>query len=203
MLDTWPTAGGGAAQNSSSRLAETALARLAMTLGRPLGGLPAQPVLDLMMTFLRRRHPGLFERLDELGETDVLIDPVDMPACLHIGLGASPRLRLVDRGAQPAAATVRGTFAVLLDLAEGRIDGDALFFSRDLAIEGDTEIVVALRNAVDAEELNLEAEVQVALGPLGRFVPPARQHLTRLVERLERVRLSIIGAVPARAPERL
>jgi predicted lipid carrier protein YhbT len=34
-------------------------------------------------------------------------------------------------------------------MIDGALDGDALFFSRDLRVSGDTEAVVALRNALD------------------------------------------------------
>ncbi|HYD30246.1 MAG TPA: SCP2 sterol-binding domain-containing protein [Azospirillaceae bacterium] len=197
MHDSWAT------RDTAPRLAETALARLAMALGKPLGGLPARIPLDVMMAFLKRRHPGLFERLEELGDAEVLVDPIDMPACLAMRLGTNPRLRLVERGTHEAAGTIRGTFAVLLDLLEGRIDGDALFFSRDLVIEGDTEVVVALRNAVDAEEMNLEADLQAALGPLGRFVPSARGQLTRLLEFVGRTRAHVLGTDPARLSQGL
>ncbi|MCW2248992.1 putative lipid carrier protein YhbT [Azospirillum fermentarium] len=169
------------------RAAETLMARAALTLGRgiisrPFGGPPVQAVLDLGMALLRRRHPGLCGRLADLDGAEVLIDPTDMPACLTLRLGPAPRLRLVRRdGAPPCTAAVRGRFAVLLDLLEGRIDGDALFFSRDLTVEGDTETVVALRNAVDGEDMNLSAALAALPGPLGRLAPPAHAVLTRVL----------------------
>lgn len=163
----------------SDRLPETLLARLALTLGRPLGGLPAQPALDLIIGALKRRHPGIFERLADFGDAQVLIDPVDMPAALVLRFGQAPRLRLRERtaaaGADDIDATIRGRFPALLNLLEGRIDGDALFFTRDLSIEGDTELVVALRNAVDGEDIDLAADIAAALGPAGRLVGPLRR----------------------------
>jgi hypothetical protein len=59
----------------------------------------------------------------------------------------------------------------LFDLMEGRLDGDALFFSRALVIEGNTEVVVALRNALDGEEIDLLDDVLSLFGP---FNPLAR-----------------------------
>ncbi len=43
---------------------------------------------------------------------------------------------------------------VLIGLLDGTYDGDALFFTRDLVIEGDTAAVLALRNAI--EDANLD-----------------------------------------------
>jgi predicted lipid carrier protein YhbT len=39
-----------------------------------------------------------------------------------------------------------------MQLLEGKLDGDALFFSRDLVVDGDTEAVVMLRNIIDGAE---------------------------------------------------
>lgn len=87
---------------------------------------------------------------------------------------------------------MRGHFGALLDLAEGRIDGDALFFRRDLTIAGDTGIVVALRNALDGEDIDILAELDAALGPLGRFGPMARRHAARVADALDGVRAVLL-----------
>ena len=47
------------------------------------------------------------------------------------------------------------------------MDGDALFFSRDLMIEGDTEAVVCLRNALDDMDSNVIDEAAKAFGNTG------------------------------------
>ena len=60
--------------------------------------------------------------------------------------------------------------AALLGMVHGAYDGDALFFSRDLVIEGDTAAVLALRNAMDNAELDLAAEAEAISGPLGARV---------------------------------
>lgn len=163
------------------RIFETMFARLALTAARPLPPALLQPALDLIVATLRRHHPHAFERLEELDDAEVLIDPVDLPLAFRLRLGpAGVRLRLCRRDGEPAGAVIRGEFPVLLDLLEGRTDGDALFFSRDLAIEGDTAVVVALRNAVDGEDIDLAADLAAALGPFARLLAPARQAATRL-----------------------
>ena len=55
-------------------------------------------------------------------------------------------------------------------LLEGRVDGDALMFSRDLTIEGDVEAVLALRNAIDDTQLDLAGESGSLFGPFGRSI---------------------------------
>ena len=163
------------------RTVETVFARLALTLAQPFGGRLIQPGLDLMMATLQRRHPDAFERMAELGEADLLVDPADLPAAFLLHIGQHPTLRVVDRSTA-ANARVRGAFSALLDLFEGRIDGDALFFSLDLTIEGDTEIVVGMRNSLDGEEFDLAADFGALFGPLAKL--PLRRPLIHLAETL-------------------
>ena len=58
--------------------------------------------------------------------------------------------------------------AAVVGLVDGAFDGDALFFSRDLVIEGDTAAALALRNAIDDAELDLAHEAATLSGPLAR-----------------------------------
>ena len=51
-------------------------------------------------------------------------------------------------------------------MIDGSLDGDALFFSRDLRVSGDTEAVVALRNALDDFEGSALDSVVGSFGPL-------------------------------------
>ena len=69
-------------------------------------------------------------------------------------------------------ARIAGPIAALVGLVHGAYDGDALFFSRDLVVEGDVEAVLALRNALDDAEIDLVEEAAAALGPLAS---PAQQ----------------------------
>jgi len=143
---------------------------------RPLPPGVLQPALNSAMATITRCHPGLFERLSALGAPVYLIDPVDLPLAFILTADADkPTVKAVRSydGAGDGAevrATIRGPLLTLIDLLEGKIDGDALFFSRDLVIEGDTEAVVALRNAVDGVEVDLIAELTSAFGPLARPV---------------------------------
>ena len=109
-----------------------------------------QPVFDAMLRVVRRRHPDILERMEHYADAVVCIDPTDLPFMLLLEPNpAEPRLT-VRRDVDPAevSATVRGPLETLIALAEGRVDGDALFFSRQLLVDGDTEVVVALRNAI-------------------------------------------------------
>ena len=78
-----------------------------------------------------------------------------------------PSLKAYRRSEKPAHdAAIAGTFFRLLDMIDGELDGDALFFTRDLKVEGDTEAVVTLRNALDDMEGSAMDSVLCAFGPL-------------------------------------
>ncbi|MCW2243255.1 ubiquinone anaerobic biosynthesis accessory factor UbiT [Azospirillum canadense] len=172
---------------------ETTVAALALRLARAVGPRLGNPVLDRLSQVFARRHPRAAEALAELPASTVLVDPVDLPSGLLLRLGPGGlRLRLCDAVDASADAVVRGRFGALLDLAAGRIDGDALFFRRDLTIAGDTALVVALRNALDGEDIDLLIEIDAAAGPIGRFGPEARRHAARLAETLGGLRSALL-----------
>ena len=142
--------------------------KLAGILMRPLPLAPLQPLLAVALSVMTRRHPAIFERLIELDDPLFIIDPVDLPFLFKLSpAGLRPSL-IAARNFDEASATavIRGPLPQLLDLLEGRLDGDALFFSRELTVEGDTEAVLMLRNAVDSDEVNLFEDMLSALGPL-------------------------------------
>jgi predicted lipid carrier protein YhbT len=133
----------------------------------PLAAL--QRALAAALALVARNHPRLFERLEGYWDARFLIDPVDLPVvfllCPH---PARPRLTAAWSGdGIDATATIRGRMLRLIDLLEGGLDGDALFFSRDIEIEGDTGAVLALRNAVESAEIVLFKEIADAFGPFG------------------------------------
>jgi len=56
-----------------------------------------------------------------------------------------------DSGA--GEVSVRGPLLSLLGLLDGTFDGDALFFSRSIAISGKVDALLALRNAIEDADL--------------------------------------------------
>ena len=77
---------------------------------------------------------------------------------LHVPPDAAPR----------PDARIAGKFLTLLAVADGRLDGDALFFTRELVVEGDTEAAVCLRHALDDLEGSIADDVADMFGPPGR-----------------------------------
>lgn len=112
-------------------------------------------------------HPSLKARLAGIAAASILIEPAELPFALltRIAPDGGPSVRI----ARPAdlegtTARISGSFLALLDLLEGRVDGDTLFFRRDLRVTGDVACVVALRNALDGENIDLAADLFSSFG---------------------------------------
>lgn len=153
---------------------------------KPLPPRALQPLFDAMLRVIRRRHPDILERMAEYGDRPVCIDPVDLPFVILLDPHPETPALTVRREIDPGeiAATIHGPLETLIALAEGKVDGDALFFSRRLVIEGDTEVVVALRNAIDGAGIDLIADISEELGPLARPFRSAAGSALGLIARL-------------------
>lgn len=136
-----------------------------------------QPIMDGLLKVVRRRHPDILDRMADYADAVVCIDPVDLPFVIVLEPHPEEPRLTVRRAVDPdeITATIRGPVEILIALAEGKVDGDALFFSRQLAIEGDTEVVVALRNAIDGAGIDLIKDMTSVLGP---FAASARRAAT-------------------------
>jgi predicted lipid carrier protein YhbT len=145
-----------------------------------------------LVTNLGQRHPSLFARLGAQAEKTFLIDPTDLPFVFRLAPQPdAPRLEAFRReDAGRWDARIAGPLAALLGMVHGVYDGDALFFSRDLVIEGDTEAVLALRNAIDNEEIDLAAEAAALFGPLEFLASGPARKLAALFGTLSGVALT-------------
>ncbi len=161
-------------------------------------GLWAVPLAPLAqaLTILARRlvthHPGLIDRLGAYANCRFAIDPTDLPVTLLLRPDRTAMRITLHRRPPLADARIAGPLAALLGLVHGAWDGDALFFSRDLVIEGDTSAALALRNAIDDAELDLGAEIAGLTGPFARFLIPligfAERHTGMPLRRAEAIK---------------
>lgn len=138
-----------------------------------------QPLLRRIAAHVAVDRPEVFARLGVHAGKRFLVDPVDLPFVLLLEpRPAAASLRAFRRHETPPHdAAIAGTFLDLLDMIDGRLDGDALFFSRRLRVSGDTEAVVTLRNALDDMEGSVVDNVIAAFGPLAG---PARLAMSAL-----------------------
>jgi len=127
-----------------------------------------QPFLKKVIFRAVRNNSELFRRLGQHSSKTFLIDPTNFPfAFLLCPDPANPVLWACRRQSLPPYdSRISGTFLTLLEMVDGKTDGDSLFFSRDLMVEGDTEAVVVLRNALDDLNVNIFDEMASSWGPI-------------------------------------
>lgn len=134
--------------------------------------------LRKLIHVISHRRPEIFRRIEGHHHKTFLIDATNIPflICLRPNPD-NPQLTAVRRRNVPeSSARISGSFLTLLGMIDGRYDGDALFFTRDLCVEGDTEAVVCLRNALDDVEGSIADDVAAFFGMPGRkFLEMARE----------------------------
>lgn len=121
--------------------------------GKLLSRLPAYPGSVLLVSAL---NLTLAHKLP----TDVTSYLRDKTLCIHVR-DARVRFdfswngqRFAACNAQdPADLTIRASAQDFMQLAQRQVDPDTLFFSRRLVMEGDTELGLIVKNALDALEL--------------------------------------------------
>lgn len=115
------------------------------------------------------RGQRLARRLPALDGRSVEIHITDAGARLRFGIEAG---RLAAREGR-CEVVIRGTLEAFWQLATRAEDPDTLFFNRRLAIEGDTETGLHVKNLLDALDYDLEAHVRAVLEetPLRRLAP--------------------------------
>ena len=138
-----------------------------------------QPVLSLIGSQVAKHQPDVFLRLGPHAQKSFIIDPTDLPFVLLLKpRPEAPSLGAWRRGEAPHGhSRIAGTFLNLFDLIDGSLDGDALFFSRKLRVTGDTEAVVALRNALDDVDGGVVESITRAFGPLAPIATMTVSHL--------------------------
>lgn len=152
----------------------------------PLPLAPASLLLSRLMRGMAGRHPAILRRLGPYAEARILLDVTDMSALLLMQPSCQ-RITAHRRTRPPQAeAVIRGQLSGFLAMLHGAEDGDALFFSRQLEISGDTSVVLALRNALDDAELDLTEELAAEAGRAG----PALRRMAGLAARVLRLQLT-------------
>ncbi len=137
---------------------------------RPVPIFLYQPIMQRITSYIAKKHPNLFSRLGSHVNKSFLINPTNMPFVLLLKPDPNNPLMQVYRNEYGLNydASMSGSFINLLRMMDGEVDGDALFFSRDLKVEGDTEAVVCLRNALDDIDGSVASDIADMFGFAGR-----------------------------------
>jgi O2-independent ubiquinone biosynthesis accessory factor UbiT len=145
---------------------------------RPLPLRPLELFLQQLADSIAERYPGIIERIGYARPLRFGIEPSDVPFAVRIELGEAGVRLQVMRHLDDVDARISGTLAALVALVDGDCDGDALFFSRGIIVEGDIAAVLALRNAIDDAEIKLLRE---AAEMVASWVSRAEMQLRYLV----------------------
>ena len=151
--------------------------------------LPLEVIARRLLANAMTARPSFAARLGAYAGRNFAIDPVDCPFIFLIrpvegDSGGRTELKVVRRAlAQDFDARIAAPLVVLIGMIDGTYDGDALFFSRDLMIEGDTEAVLALRNAIE----NAELDPSTVLGLPKSLQGPVNRGTRKLFVQLRRL----------------
>jgi O2-independent ubiquinone biosynthesis accessory factor UbiT len=157
---------------------------------RIAGFLPLAPLEWTTRALVNRAlatRPAFVRRLCEYAGRSFAIDPTDCPFVFLVtaNAGVAEVSMVRDLEGQKYDARIRAPLIALLGMIDGSYDGDALFFSRDLAIEGDTEAVLALRNALEDAEFDPASVLGLpasAAGPFNRATKLAFDGVRKLLD---------------------
>ena len=143
-----------------------------------------QPVLRRIVHRIAENNPDMFGRLGPHYRAVFVIDPVNLPFVMLLRPDPDDLMLVARRRHEIPEhdARISGGFLDLLMLVDGDLDGDALFFSRNLTITGNTEAVVCLRNALDDIDNSIAEEVADMFGRAGHA---ALRALRRINEKRE------------------
>ena len=160
---------------------------LASPLVRNTPTLIVERIFRHAMATMHRRYRPIFERVAEHGPFTLLVAPTDLDLQFYLKIDVdNPELRPANHMAEePVEARISGPLPALLELLQGTSDGDALFFSRTLQIEGRTELVVALRNAMDGEAIDLRLALAESFGVMGPVVKVALGITEKIYQQLQ------------------
>ena len=151
---------------------------------RPLPLPPLELFLKAVLRRIVRQHPRIFGRLGLHAGKRYGLAPCDVPFAFILDTTPqTPQIRAVRRLTASLDAKISGPLAALLGMADGSYDGDALFFSRTIVVEGDIEAVLALRNAVDDAGVDVLREAAALFGPLGQIGEVLFRHRRLMEER--------------------
>jgi predicted lipid carrier protein YhbT len=115
----------------------------------------------LAVSHLLRGQP-LAAQLGELAGKRFRLCIDDVPLAMTFEITATG----LRRSTLPAHVTMRGALSDFIALARRQEDPDTLFFQRRLAVEGETETGLHLKNLLDGWEYDVPAHVHAVMPPV-------------------------------------
>jgi len=146
---------------------------------RPIPLFLIEPFAKRSTQHIALKFPEIFDRLGPCTEKIFLINPTNMPFVFLLNPNrTNPWMKTYrHKNGLEYDASISGSFLNLLHMIDAERDGDALFFTRDLKIEGETEAVVYLRNALDDINGNIASEIASLYGATGKVFLSSLRHI--------------------------
>jgi len=157
-------------------------------------------VLEHITSNLQKNHPSILERLEAIENKKFLISPTDLPFSIIITFLKDEIISVSTKDADiETDVRIYGSISSLVKMLDGEVDGDALFFSRELIVEGDTEALLTLRNSMDADDINILYEMLDSFGILGpiieKFIKPSQNFSNAISDNMNLLKNSVLGTV--------
>lgn len=158
--------------------------------------------IDKLTNLFVKQHPRVISKMAKFTPCRMVLIPIDMPFCFFVEFTPDDlNINIIDNNAFSGdnLTCIKSSLELFVKMLEGNLDGDALFFSRKLSIEGDTTSIVALRNILEAESINIKDDIEETLGVFSKlfyFVNNIACGIYNDVnDNLDIVKTSIIGHV--------
>jgi len=108
---------------------------------------------------IKKKHPDVMERLSTTYGKTVYAFFTDLNYGVLTKISENKTIVEKYKAREiKADLLLKGNFFDLISIIEGKMDGDALFFSRKIEVEGDTEMLITIRNAFDSADIKLFKE---------------------------------------------
>ncbi len=174
-------------------------------------GLLAQPLIfrpliqqsinNLTKSFLKL-HPNVIQRMSEFTPAIIILNPIDLPFSFLVEFTKYNLSILIvddDKYLGHDITKISASLTFFLNMLEGERDGDALFFSRQLTVEGDTTIIVALRNILESENININYDINAQFPVFANVIYFIKNVINYLMnsadQNLDKIKNSIIYEV--------
>lgn len=131
-----------------------------------LRSLPDSIHSELLSRFFNHLLRGQYmaEQLHDLDGKRLAIQIKDTRTQLLFRIQGNQLRRQSKGGSQPWDVRISGNLDAFWQLASRKEDPDTLFFNRTLAIEGETEAGLYLKNLLDAMDFDLQLHLDAVLG---------------------------------------
>jgi len=136
-------------------------------------------ILNSVANKIYRNHPSMAERLQPIINSSFFVKITNLPFNVFFTIEEKGvAVKALHNSEQPTAdLTISSDLTSLVNIFEGDEDGDKLFFSRKLQINGNSEALVTLRNAIDSQDINIVEEISA---PFKIFANPAKSVINKL-----------------------